>query len=627
MDYVVSLRNALDAAGLSSTRIIIPDGGDCEAITTAAKNNSTFANSLYAYGEHYPCKRSCPQTVDVGMKFWASEDYSTVADWAGAGCWGRSLNQNWVLLNSTSTISWSTIWSVYPKDSYFGNGLMYAFSPWSGHYEVNDAIWTSAHHTQFMSVGWKLLQGNSSGMLPQGGSYVSAISPDKSDFSLILETLQGNCLRCSGSVTSAQTITFKLTDGLPGPGTSLKTWLTVQGNAFQPTADTVVASDGTIQVQIPADAMLTVSTITTAQHGSFPSSPIPADTPFPLPWSDSFNSGYVYDQLPRYFADQGGSFAVRNGLMQQVVGADPGPNGWTPNRDPYTLIGDATWTDIMVTASVSYHGGPPDPGLGKYPSSSSSSHSTKDDAPLTLQACDLGNPLQRWRFSSVAPNYLSTDSSPHYCMDLPGCGLTNTIDLYDCVTADCSCGCPGFQNLQYILSNSQLTTPLSPGQCVTLQKDGSLLLKQCNTGGGLGQSWVYNSSSLQLSVINPPNGGSPLCLDGGPPPPPPPYASVVARVPSYGPDYSGYVLSTFGDATWVVYSGKTVLANGTLPSGYNSTAFNTISISAKGTTISASFGDTKLWTGSDSTYANGQAGLGSGYHYAAFDSFEVAVAV
>jgi hypothetical protein len=212
-------------------------------------------------------------------------------------------------------------------------------------------------------------------------------------------------------------------------------------------------------------------------------------------------------------------------------------------------------------------------------------------------------------------------------MDLPGCGLTNTIDLYDCVTTDCSCGCPGFQNLQYILSNSQLTTPLSPGQCVTLQKDGSLLLKQCNAGGGLGQSWVYNSSSLQLSVINPPNGGSPLCLDGGPPPPPPPYASVVARVPSYGPDYSGYVLSTFGDATWVVYSGKTVLANGTLPGGYNSTAFNKISISAKGTTISASFGDTKLWTGSDSTYANGQAGLGSGYHYAAFDSFEVAVAV
>jgi hypothetical protein len=30
--------------------------------------------------------------------------------------------------------AWSTIWSVYPSWPYFGNGLMYAFSPWSGHY-------------------------------------------------------------------------------------------------------------------------------------------------------------------------------------------------------------------------------------------------------------------------------------------------------------------------------------------------------------------------------------------------------------------------------------------------------------------------------------------------------------
>lgn len=499
---------------------------------------------------------------------------------------------------------------------------MYAFSPWSGNYVINDAIWTSAHWTQFMTVGWKLLQGNNAGMLPLGGSYITAISPDMKDFTLVLETLQGNCLRCSGGVTHAQNITFILTNGLPSPGTILKTWLTIQGNSFQPTNDITVASDGSIQVQIPADAMLTVSTITTAQHGSFPNSPIPPDAPFPLPWKDTFDTGYSYDQVPKYFADQGGSFAVRNGIMQQVVPADPGPNGWTPNRDPYTLLGDYTWTDITVTATVSFHSGIPDPGFGI----NISPYIIKGDAPLTLQACDVANPLQRWRFGSIASNYLSTDTSPHYCLDLPGCGLTNTLDLYDCVTTDCSCGCPGFQNLQYILTGSQLTTPLSSGKCVTLQKEGTLLLQDCKDGT-LGQTWVYNSSSLQLSVTNPPNGHSPLCLDGGPPPPPPPYVSVVARVPTYGPMYSGYVLSTFQDATWSVSSGKTILANGSLPSGYNSSNWNVISISTKGSTISASFGGNQLWSGTDVTYTNGQAGVGSGYHYAAFDSFEVKVAV
>jgi hypothetical protein len=128
VDYVVSLRNALDAAGLTSTKIVVPDGGGCSDVTAAAKANASFAQAVYALGEHYPCKRSCPATAEVGMKFWASEDYSTVADWAGGGCWGRSLNQNFVLLNSTSTIAWSTIWSVYPQDIYFGNGLMYGKS-------------------------------------------------------------------------------------------------------------------------------------------------------------------------------------------------------------------------------------------------------------------------------------------------------------------------------------------------------------------------------------------------------------------------------------------------------------------------------------------------------------------
>ena len=124
IDYVVSLRNALDAAGLAATKIIVPDGGDCGGVTAAAAANASFASAVYALGEHYPCRNACPRTAEVGLKFWASEDFSTVADWAGAGCWGRSLNQNWVILNSTATISWSTIWAVYPEDSYYGNGLM-----------------------------------------------------------------------------------------------------------------------------------------------------------------------------------------------------------------------------------------------------------------------------------------------------------------------------------------------------------------------------------------------------------------------------------------------------------------------------------------------------------------------
>ena len=45
VDYVVSLRSALDEAGLGSTRIVVPDGGGCEEVTEAASANISLCYS------------------------------------------------------------------------------------------------------------------------------------------------------------------------------------------------------------------------------------------------------------------------------------------------------------------------------------------------------------------------------------------------------------------------------------------------------------------------------------------------------------------------------------------------------------------------------------------------------
>ena len=38
---------------------------------------------------------------------------ANLGDWAGAGCWGRSLVQNYVRMNMTSTISWRATTCIY----------------------------------------------------------------------------------------------------------------------------------------------------------------------------------------------------------------------------------------------------------------------------------------------------------------------------------------------------------------------------------------------------------------------------------------------------------------------------------------------------------------------------------
>ena len=95
VDYVLGLRAALDSAGFTHTQIALPDGlgGQVTSAIDAAAANSSFRAATHAVGLHYPCHDAEPRVAAEGLAYWASEDYSTVADWAGAGCWGRSLGE------------------------------------------------------------------------------------------------------------------------------------------------------------------------------------------------------------------------------------------------------------------------------------------------------------------------------------------------------------------------------------------------------------------------------------------------------------------------------------------------------------------------------------------------------
>ena len=215
-------------------------------------------------------------TLKIGKqtRFWASEELSTVADWGGAGCWGRMINQNYVRMNATSSIAWSLVWSAYPNLECFGNGLLYAFEPWSGSYEVTPPVWATAHTSQFTEPGWQYLPagGNGAGLLPGGGTYVTIVSPEVEDFSIVLETLQGQCFYHAGcfhthEATEPQRFRLKLgEDGskmaaLAAKRGTLEVWATNKTHHFRRQPDAILARDGSIELTVGVDAIVTVTTL------------------------------------------------------------------------------------------------------------------------------------------------------------------------------------------------------------------------------------------------------------------------------------------------------------------------------------------------------------------------------
>lgn len=398
-DYVKDLRATLDAAGFQQTRISLADGDySINNMVAQALADPVFNASFVAISRHYPCDTPAPIVEsEVHKSFWASEDGSAENTWAGTSCWGRLLNQNYVLMNMTSTINWSLIWAVPKGLPFSGCGLMSAQTPWSGHYtggdgdvsdppSLNGPLWTTAHTTHFTAPGWKYLGvgGGGSGFLPPaagGGSYVTLIPPpagsggggvksvalgsSPGDFTLVIEKFTGPCKCKPANVTTPVVVdgvaSFRAIGGLAGAGVVLHVWRTNATHQFTRDEDITMASDGTFQVFMPADSVATVTTLATPSRsrgevvGGL--SPIPPSTPFALPYADAFSpTTYAYDAQGRFWADQTGSFAVRQGALRQVVPIDPGPNRWVrEDVDPITLLGDnSSLSDVTLGVTATF---------------------------------------------------------------------------------------------------------------------------------------------------------------------------------------------------------------------------------------------------------------------------------
>jgi galactosylceramidase len=151
-------------------------------------------------------------------------------------------------------------------------------------------------------------------------------------------------------------VTFKIAGGLSAPR-PLCVWRTTREAQFVRQADVAPRPDGSFTVTLDPDAIYSISTTTGQQKGTL--ADVPEDRPFPFPYLETFDhyaNAKQFGYLPCYTADICGVFEIADRpdhegkCLRQVVSRKA--QSWAPEWMPYTILGDANWTDYEVSADV-----------------------------------------------------------------------------------------------------------------------------------------------------------------------------------------------------------------------------------------------------------------------------------
>jgi len=356
LNFVKDLRVALNNNNLPAVKIAGIDAINDWSIAANVNSDATLKAAIGAIAIHYPSGFGLNAANSMGFSYgnntvaqntglplYSSEDGPWTGTWDGAKAIARINNKNYINNKITKTEYWSPVSSYYDVLSIAGSGVMYANQPWSGHYDVQPAVWAVAHTTQFAQPGWKYID-SGCGLLGGGnGSYVTLKKPDGSgNYSIIAET--------TGFATS-QTVTINLSNLSVG---TVHVWKSDPTNQFIQQAD-ITPSNGSFSITMEPQAIYSLTTTTGQSKGAAAS---PGSAPFPTSYSEDFE-GYGVGVTPKYFADQVGAFEVYQAAgetksLRQVM--TNRPITWVNDAWPNTIVGDQNLTDYDVSTSALIEG-------------------------------------------------------------------------------------------------------------------------------------------------------------------------------------------------------------------------------------------------------------------------------
>jgi galactosylceramidase len=345
MGFVKLLRQTLDRNGLGRVQIVAAEDINRWSFVEVMKTDPELAKAVQIVGVHYPKYNSTTAARICGKRLWASEDGPWKGNWVGACALAKLYNRNYIGGKMTKTIIWSPVTSYYDNLPLPGSGVLRANAPWSGYYEVQPALWATAHTTQFAKPGWLYLE-DGCGLLP-GGSYVSLKSPTGNDLSIIVETIDAD---------EPQALTFDLAGGLFEQAL-VHIWRSCATEQFVKLGQ-LQAQGGRIALVLEPGCIYSLTT-TTGQTKGAATSPAPAQ--FPVPYAEDFER-YSPGATPKYFADQAGSFEVaekskgKGQCLRQLL--DQKGIEWPFHLNPFpeTFLGNPNWCDYALSTEALLEG-------------------------------------------------------------------------------------------------------------------------------------------------------------------------------------------------------------------------------------------------------------------------------
>jgi galactosylceramidase len=318
--------------------------------------NTAFQNAIDVCSAHATGNGSAPVPaagLNSGKPLWDTEEHAYYAGYTCEQYIVHDVNANYITSSKiTKTVFWYLIEAYYSVEQFTNQTMAVANQPWSGHYQINPALWGYAHYDQFVDVGWQFIDaacGNVSG----GGTYVTLKSPANTDFSVIIETQNG----------SGGTLNFTIAGGLP-TNKPLCVWMSNATTQFEQQAS-ITPTNGSFSLTVAANSIYSISTTTGQQKGTF-STAIPASQAFPVPFYENYDhyagaDAKMWGYLPYYTCDICGVFEIANRpdgtagkCLRQVLSTKA--DSWAPEWAPFTLIGNTVGTNYEVSADVYFDG-------------------------------------------------------------------------------------------------------------------------------------------------------------------------------------------------------------------------------------------------------------------------------